>query len=144
LQGYTLLCEERAVITHYYTLGMSAQKFYYLERNRLITFLKLFPQSTLVRLLPAILLTEGLTWGFALRKFSYLKQRFRVYWWLWHHREFINDQHIAISHNQRMSTSALLADTTTTLPFEQLIGGTLGKLLNNVLGPVYRALKPTV
>lgn len=143
LRGYTLLCEERSVITHYYTLGMSAQKFYYLERNRLITFVKLFPRSILIRLLPAIMLTEGLTWGFALRSFNYLKQRFRVYAWLWKHWKTIKNQHVSINSNRHIPPSALLADTTTTLPFEQLIGGGLGKLLNRILGPVYRVLKPT-
>lgn len=89
LAGYTLLCEPNAVLTHYYRLGMSPTKFYYLERNRLLTFLRVFSKASLKRLLPGMLLTEGLMWVYALRGIGYLRARCRTYGWLWRHRALI-------------------------------------------------------
>lgn len=36
-RGHRILCAASAVVTHHYELQMSPTKFYYLERNRLLT-----------------------------------------------------------------------------------------------------------
>ncbi|HEY0110835.1 MAG TPA: glycosyltransferase family 2 protein [Fibrella sp.] len=134
--GYQLLCDARAEITHYYRLGMSPQKFFYLERNRLLTFRKVLQTNTWRQLLPGLLLTELLTWAFALRGLPYLQARVRTYTWLWQHR------HTTQSPNSVLSDATLLADATTALPIEQLMPGQLGALINLPLTRLYRWLAP--
>ncbi|RYC67819.1 glycosyltransferase family 2 protein [Spirosoma sordidisoli] len=142
LAAYTLLCEPRAVITHYYRLGMSPDKFYYLERNRLLTFLRVFSRSTLMRLLPALLLTEALMWSFTLRGVSYMSARFRAYQWIWQHGAVIRKQHQQIQRQRRVSDRQVLQNSLVALPFDQLVGGGVGKVLNALLQPIYRLLRP--
>ena len=142
LRGHTLLCNQDAVITHFYRLGMNPTKFYYLERNRLLTLHKALSQRTWKQLLPALLLTELLTWTFALRGPAYLKSRIRGYRWLWTNRQAIRQQRQAVQQNRQLTDAQLLAGSTVTLPFEQLVPGSLGKLLGAVMSPLYRLLKP--
>ena len=88
LQGLRLLCDNGAVAIHRYRLGMNPDKFYLLERNRLLTLLKVLEGRTLWRAAPALALTELATWSFALTRgpASYLLGRWRGYRWLWLNR----------------------------------------------------------
>ncbi|RYF72344.1 MAG: glycosyltransferase family 2 protein [Cytophagaceae bacterium] len=142
LQGFLLLCDQDAVITHYYRLGMNPTKFYYLERNRLLTLRKVLTQRTWQQLIPALLLTELLTWGFALRGLTYLKSRFRTYIWLWQHRQSISQQHLTLQQTRQLTDTQLMAGATISIPFEQLVPSPLGKFISAVLSPLYRFLKP--
>lgn len=142
LWGYQLLCDQDAVITHYYRLGMNPAKFYYLERNRLITLRKVLSQCTWRTMLPALLLTELLTWAFALRGLPYLRSRLRTYQWLWQHRHTIAQQQVAIQQTRQLTDSQLLAGATVNLPFGQLMPGRAGQFANALLAPLYRLLRP--
>ena len=142
LAGYSLRCEARAVITHHYTLGMNATKFYYLERNRLLTFLKVFHRATLLRLLPALLLTELLTWAYSLRGWPYVKTRFQTYHWLWIHRHIIYKQHREIQAHRIVDDSALLADSLVSLPFGQVARGRISYAMDTVTRQLYALLIP--
>ncbi|GAB4001937.1 glycosyltransferase family 2 protein [Spirosoma daeguense] len=142
LAGYPLLCDAQAVITHYYKLGFSPAKFYYLERNRLLTFLTTFRRATLLKLLPALLLTELLMWVFALRGLAYLKQRFRTYAYLYRNRKAIRLRHQTVQSFRQVTDATLVEGSLLTLPFEQLAGGTLGRLLDALMRPFYKLLRP--
>lgn len=142
LLGYSLLCEAGAVITHHYTLGINATKFYYLERNRLLTFLKVFSRATLLRLLPALLLTELLTWGYSLRGWAYVKSRFQTYGWLWANRNAIRQQRRRIQAERRVADSVLLADALVSLPFGQVTRGWVARALDATTRWLYVTLKP--
>ncbi|WP_375447424.1 glycosyltransferase family 2 protein [uncultured Fibrella sp.] len=142
LRGYTLLCNQDAVITHYYRLGMNPVKFYYLERNRLLTLRKVLNQRTWRQLLPALILTELLTWGFSLRGITYLKSRFQTYAWLWQHRRAIRLQNEVIQQTRQLTDTQLMMGSTVAIPFEQLVPNPVGGLIKAILSPLYRALKP--
>lgn len=142
LRGYPLLCNQDAAITHYYRLGMNPAKFYYLERNRIITLRKALTQRTWRSLLPALLLTELLTWGFALRGLTYLRSRLRTYRWLWQHRYSLEQQHQAIQQNRHLTDDQLLAGATVAIPFDQLVPRPLSTFIQFILTPLYRLLKP--
>ncbi|MBC3783785.1 GT2 family glycosyltransferase [Spirosoma sp. LMG 31448] len=142
LAGYTLLCEPRAVLIHYYRLGMSPTKFYYLERNRLLTFLRVFSSLTLRRLIPALILTELLMWGFSLRGLAYVRARCKTYRWLWQNRVIIQQQHQHIQQQRRVSDRQLLRNSLIDMPFDQLVGGRLGNSLNALLRPICQWMRP--
>lgn len=143
LAGYPLLCQGKAVITHYYRLGMNPTKYYYLERNRLLTLRRVLTYKTWKDLIPALILTEVLTSIFSLRGLAYLKNRFRVYYWLWRHRKEIEKQNFIIQKNRQLSDIQLLADATTSLPLGQLASGFIGRVAIAILLPIYKFLKPS-
>jgi GT2 family glycosyltransferase len=140
LQGLKILCAADAPITHHYKLGMSRQKFYYLERNRLLTLFKLYQAQTLWRMAPALLLTELATWAFALLKGpSYLSVRWQSYVWLLHHKKQWQEVRQTLHQQRRVSDRDLLKTGSTRLPLEQLVANrSLGKVLNTFVQPLYK------
>ncbi|MVM32220.1 glycosyltransferase [Spirosoma sp. HMF4905] len=142
LAGYELWCDADAVVTHYYKLGFSPTKFYYLERNRLLTFLTTFSRATLLRLLPALFITELLMWGFALRGWGYLRMRFRTYAYLYTHRNTIRQRHRTVQALRQVADAELLQDSMLSLPFDQLAGDRLGHWLDVLIRPLYRLMRP--
>jgi GT2 family glycosyltransferase len=144
LAGFSLLCDARASIVHHYKLGMNPVKFYHLERNRLLTFFKIFSRKTLLQLLPALLITEGMTWAYSLRGWAYFRARFRTYFWLWENRSTWLKNRRAIQQNRRITDEIILKDCRSSLPFEQLAGPAPGRFLNAVTQPLFRLLRPPV
>jgi len=144
LLGYRTLCDEDAVVTHDYQLGMNAKKFYYLERNRLLTVFKAFEKTTLVRLAPALLLTEVATWMYAvLMGPRYLASRARGYAWLWRHRRLWRATRRETQSSRRVSDAAILGDSVTSLPFSQLVrSATAARVLDAITRPLYALLRP--
>jgi GT2 family glycosyltransferase len=142
LAGFELLCEPAAVITHYYTLGMSASKFYYLERNRLLTLLHLLSKKSCRQLAPALAVTELLMWVYALKGWGYLRARFRTYRYLLRHREAIWAHHRVIQTTRRITDAQLMKGSLTDLPFGQLMGGPVGRFCTAIARPVYALLRP--
>lgn len=138
LMGYKIFCAAEAQITHHYAFGLSPQKFYYLERNRLLTLLRVYEMRTLRRLTPALLLTELLTWTFALLKGPrYLAARAQGYRWLWQQRLRWRAERHAIQARRQVADAELLADSTTELPLEQLTNPARARLLRALLRPLY-------
>lgn len=144
LAGYSLWCEARAAIIHHYQLSMNPTKFYYLERNRLLTLLKVYSRKTVVRLLPAMVLTEAMTWAYSLRSPSFLRARFRTYAWLWPNRRKILAKRRIIQGDRQISDAIILQNCLVSLPFTQLAGPAIGKLLNTLTRPLFRLVKPRV
>ncbi|GAB3923041.1 glycosyltransferase family 2 protein [Larkinella terrae] len=143
LAGYSLLCDARAGIVHHYKLGMNPRKFYHLERNRLLTFLKIFSRKTLLQLLPALLITEAMTWAYSLRGWAYFRARFQGYYWLWKNRPAWLQNRRTIQQNRQIPDQAILNDSLLSLPFEQLAGPALGRFLNAFTRPLFRLLRPS-
>ncbi|XWW48296.1 glycosyltransferase family 2 protein [Fibrella sp. USSR17] len=142
LLGYPLLCESRSVIIHHYRLGMNSTKFGYLERNRLLTLLKVLSGHTLRQLLPALLITEFLTWVYALRGRSYLRSRFWGYTWLWQNRQEIREKRRQIQQTRLIPDAELIGDSLSALPFDQVVSSPIGKFINWLTYQVYRLLRP--
>lgn len=142
LLGYELLCDSQATVVHYYKLGMTASKFYYLERNRLFTLLKVFSGRTLRKTAAALLLTEILTWGYSLRGWSYFGTRFKSYYWIWKNRRRLNASRQVVQKTRLVSDKTLLNDSATNLPFSQLTSGPLSKLMDTMATFIYSKLRP--
>jgi GT2 family glycosyltransferase len=143
LRGHPLFSANDAAITHHYRLGMSPRKFYYLERNRLLTLLKVYEGRTLRRIAPALLLTELATWAFALIKgWPYLKARWQGYRWLWHNRAAIRAKRAQVQRSRSVSDAVILRDALTRLPFDQLTGPKLAGVLERLTTPLYRLAAP--
>jgi GT2 family glycosyltransferase len=143
LHGYDILCAADVTITHYYTLGMTPKKYYYLERNRLLNVLTNYQKTTLCRLSPALLLTELATWGFGLLKgYAYLLVKLRGYQWLWQHRKQWQTTRKHLQDKRLVDDIQFLTNTQTLLPYDQLVSNkSAARLLETCTAPLFRLLK---
>lgn len=139
LRGYEILCAGDAHITHRYAPKLTPQKFYYLERNRLLTLLRVYEAATLRRFAPALLLTELLTWAFALLKGPrFLAARARSYGWLWRERRVWRSARKTVQETRRVGDAQLLRESCAGLPFEQLVGSPpVARFLHRLADPLY-------
>ena len=144
LLGYSLFCQADAEIVHHYTLNMNPGKFYYLERNRLLTLGKVLSKKTLLSLLPALFLTELATWAYALRGWAYMRARGRGYSWLWNHRKSVQKARQIIQATRLLDDRALLRASQTTLPVTQVATGSAGKVVGKITEWLFSALRPKV
>ncbi|MEM7736247.1 MAG: glycosyltransferase family 2 protein [Deinococcota bacterium] len=144
LCGYDILCDNDAIITHDYVQNLTARKFYYLERNRLLTLLIIAQQTTLWKMSPALLLTEAATWSYAaLKGLPYLYARWRALLWFVHHPEGWRPLRAAMQAKRRHRDNVWLQDALVGLPFEQLMDSeALAGTLDSLTWPVYKFLRP--
>jgi GT2 family glycosyltransferase len=59
LVGYQCLIAPQAIVYHKYEFSRSIQKYYWMDRNRIITILKNYYWLTLVLIIPAFIVMEG-------------------------------------------------------------------------------------
>ena len=143
-KGYEIYCVADAVVTHAYSTDMSVNKFYLLERNRLLTLFRLYQSRTLFRLAGALLLTELAVLAFALLKGpSYLARKGSGYIWLWRKRRDWLTGRRAFQQWRTMPDDDLLRGGTVVLPFDQLVSSRArADLLTRATKPVYNLLRP--
>ena len=66
IAGHRCLYVPDSIVYHDYSLQFGPRKIYYEERNRYLMLLKGLRWSTLLLLLPALLLAEMVTWGYVI------------------------------------------------------------------------------
>jgi GT2 family glycosyltransferase len=145
LHDYDILCAADVTITHYYNLGMTPKKYYYLERNRLLSLLKSYQKTSLFCLSPALILTEIATWTFGILKGpAYLRKKLQSYQWLWQNRYHWRTERERLQSSRKIPDTLLLTNTQTLLPFEQLVNNiSIARLLRACTTPIFRLVKFT-
>ncbi len=136
MRGLRIWYTAAARVLHRYTMRMSSQKLRYIERNRLRMLLQNLSARTLVRMLPALLLTEGLTWGFALLRGAPLT-KLRVYHELWCARAAIGVSRRRIQHARRVPDRIVLRAMTSRLAFEQVADQRLARVATLLVAPLF-------
>ena len=122
LQGFSIVCDTHARITHDYTLNLTPEKFYWLERNRWRTVLTTYSAGTLIKLTIPLLVTEAATWFYALTKGRrYLSAHTHVYMWLVRHHSVWRTKRSAVQRQRTVRDTALLASMETAYPLGQLV-----------------------
>ncbi|MEK6325048.1 MAG: glycosyltransferase family 2 protein [Acidobacteriota bacterium] len=83
LIGFELYCVRESLVRHDYLLTMYPAKIHLLERNRWAMLFAYLRWSSLLILLPALLLTEILIWGYCiLRGSSFIAAKWASYRWV--------------------------------------------------------------
>lgn len=77
LKGYSILFTPEAVLKHDYTLKVPPEKIYYLETSRYLILRKYFSKSDFLILLPSLIITEILTFSYAL-KFGFKGLKYKI------------------------------------------------------------------
>ncbi len=141
LAGYRCVYIPGAVVYHSYTGTFSANKFYYLERNRVLMLLKSLRISTLLYLLPALGIAECITWGYALKNGpAHIYSKLRTYGWLIVNAGQIVHKHQQVQIHRRTTDRELLALTAWRLDVAQMAGPAVGILAGTLLNPLFHLL----
>jgi GT2 family glycosyltransferase len=137
LAGHACLYIPAAVVRHAYAPAFSPSKVYHLDRNRHFMLLKNFRRDSYLRLLPALLLAELLTWGFMLmRGPAYWPVKLRVYRWLWDElRSSVVRSHSSIPNSA--AERELLRGLGSRLAFEGAAGPLLARLAGAFFQPAF-------
>jgi GT2 family glycosyltransferase len=104
--GYMVMFAPGAVSVHHYQFSRNPEKFYYLERNRLISLATLPERGTLARLAPTIAGVE-LALLAAAAKGGWLPQKLRSYRWLARNRRYVRTRRRDAQSRRRVPDSAI-------------------------------------
>jgi GT2 family glycosyltransferase len=138
LAGYRCLYVPEAIVYHDYKLRFGPQKTFYQERNRYLMLLKILNWPTLFLLLPALLVAEGLTWGFVLsRERQYFSNKLRAYLWIITHWKQVLERRRQTQTFRQVSDYELIAACTSRLAYEQTGRDFLAQLAHFVLDPLF-------
>lgn len=137
LAGYRCWLAPAAVVRHDYRPSYTPGKAFFLDRNRLFLLLKHLPGALLLRLLPALLLSEAVTWGFMLLKGPrFWLVKLRVYAWILSTWRIIRaERHQSVIQRDRLRV--FLRTLTHRLEFGQLAGRRLAQAAGWVFHPAY-------
>ncbi len=141
LAGYRCLFVPASVVYHDYSLRFGANKIFLQERNRYQMLLKNLRWPTLLVLAPALLLAEGVTWGYIL-----LYQRHRwaekaqAYLWILRHWRELMARRRAVQSVRRARDRDLLAVCTHRLEYEQTGAGPVARWAHRILDPAFWVL----
>jgi GT2 family glycosyltransferase len=138
LAGYRCLYVAKAIVAHDYRPSYSPSKAFYLDRNRHLMLMKNLSREAYVRMLPALLLAEVVTWGFLLLKGPrYWAVKSRVYRWLWKQRHTIRHARRVTYRPGGKPEREIIARMTYQLDFRQLASGPLVRLAAVMFHPTF-------
>jgi GT2 family glycosyltransferase len=141
LGGYRCLYVPQSIVFHDYSLRFGPRKTFYQERNRYLLLLKSLRWRTLLVLLPALLLAEAVTWGFALlRDRRRLANKLQAYTWVVQHWGKIMASRRQVQATRQVSDRDLVAGCTHRLDFEQTGGGAVAHWAHSLFDPLFSVL----
>ncbi len=122
LAGYKCVYVPDAVVYHNYSGGVkNARQLYFMERNRLLMLLKVYSGRTLLQLVPALAVAEGVTWKYAVRSGrKHVSAKLRAYRWLLAHRKEVARKRRETQQDRRQSDTGMLKAMTGRLYTAQL------------------------
>jgi len=137
LAGYTCLYVPTSVVYHQYAVRFSPRKYFLLERNRYFSLLKTLRWRTLIVLLPMLLLSELLAWGYALlRGPEHVRSKLRSYVWLIGNRQQILEARSRVQALRRVDDRVLLGRFSHRLTFTQLTNPWMATMLEKIFTPL--------
>jgi GT2 family glycosyltransferase len=129
-----------SVAYHRYEPRFSPEKSYYLDRNRYQVLLKNFHRKTLLILLPALALSEVITWGFAIVSGrEHLLAKLRVYKWLAQHYCDIIKTRQKIQNERCVQDDRILANCTHRLNYELASERWIARASRYIFDPIFWA-----
>lgn len=138
LNGKTCLYVPESVVYHDYQLRFGPRKTYYQERNRYLLLLKNFKSSTLLAMLPALILAEIVSWSFSLafdRK--NIVNKWLAYKWIIDKRKTIKKMRQEMAGLRRKPDKTVLTRCTHKIPFEQVMESPFHAIAHCCLDPIF-------
>lgn len=142
LAGYDVLLAPRAVMYHNYEFKRSVDKFYYIERNRLINLLTHYRLRTLALISAALLLFEAITLGYALRQ-RWLGKRLTVYGFFLRKEtwKYLRWKRHWVQSIRRVPDRAIAAHLTGRIEFGRLDTAVLRRVVNPLFDAYWRLVR---
>jgi GT2 family glycosyltransferase len=139
LAGYDCLLVPESIVYHKYGIRLHERKFFLLERNRWWVLLKYHRWRTLLVLLPALCLTEQLTWAYAaVRGRAYLRAKAAAWVDLARSSRRWRAGRARAQQLRRVPDAALLEATIARVPYHQLTErSALVTVLRFTMDPLY-------
>jgi len=142
LAGYRCLYVPQSVVRHHYEPRFSAEKFFYIERNRHQLLLKNLHSETLLVFLPALLLAEASIWGYTtLRGPSHIQAKLRATMQTFHHLQKLRHGYALAAKLHRASDANLLRACSAHIAYDIAYEGWLARLTGTFLDPIYAILR---
>lgn len=137
LAGYDCLYVPTSVVYHQYALRFSPRKCFLQERNRYFSLLKTLRWRTLMALLPMLLLSEVIAWGYVLLQGpEHISSKFRSYVWLIGNRQQILQARRRAQALRRVDDRVLLERFSHRLTFAQMTNSWLATILERIFNPL--------
>lgn len=138
LAGHRIVHVPESVVYHDYALHFGPHKIFYQERNRYLMLLKNLRWPTLMLLLPVLLLTEMVTWGFVLlRDRNHLTSKLSAYRWVVTHWQHIMEKRRQVQRVRRARDRDLLERCSPRLAYEQTGESAVTKLAHLFFDPLF-------
>ncbi len=139
LQGYSCLFVPTSIVAHHYTTRITPTKLFYLERNRYLMLLQNFQWWTLLLLVPALVLTEITTWGFAvLHRKHHLHAKVRACVWIVRHPRLIHTTRRRVQRIRLKSDAYIIRQFGYRLPIEQVSSNVVALPVRFLVEPLFR------
>jgi GT2 family glycosyltransferase len=136
LAGYRILYEPNSIVYHKYAFRFSPLKCFYQERNRYISLIKTFRWATLVLLLPSLLFSELIAWGYIIFKGpDYIKSKLNSYSCIVSHRKEILISRKSVQAARKVKDREILARFDYHLVFDQTVRPKLARFLGFITTP---------
>lgn len=137
LAGYKSIYIPTAIVFHKYTFRFSPKKCFYQERNRYYAMIKTLRWPTFVALLPEILISEVLAWGYAaFQSGEHVRGKFQSWVWLWRNRKEVLEARQQVQKLRRVNDRALLVSFTHRITFTQTTAPWIAKMLGAFFNPL--------
>jgi len=141
LVGYQCFYDADSTIYHNYNLSIDPYKVYYQERNRYLLLLNNFHFATLIILVPVLLISEIVTWGFVLLKdLPNWKNKIRAYIWICSNLCEIMKNHKKVQLIRKITDRHLILEHAFKLDFEQTSTGLLSKIAHIIFDTIFFVL----
>lgn len=145
LAGWRCVYVPTSVVLHDYALRIAPRKMFYQERNRYLMLLKNLKWSSLMLLLPALLLAEVIAWGFVLwRDRAHLGNKVQAYRWVLANWPTIMLKREATQRLRQVSDRQLLRHADFRLAYDQAAQGVVVPLVRFISDGLFFALRTVV
>lgn len=141
LLGYRCRYVPNSVVYHDYSPRFSPEKYSMIERNRYQMLIKSFSLHTILLLIPALLLSEVVSWGFAvLAGPRHIRAKLGTYRWLAKHMSNLIERRREVQRTRLADDRDLIRYANLKLAFGQTGAGLATRLGMRLIDPVFALL----
>jgi hypothetical protein len=143
LKGYKIILSPRAKVYHKYFFSKHSQKFYFAERNRILTILKNYQLKTLLLILPACLLTEIGILFYSLM-YGLFFSKLKGYYWILNNINKILKRRKLIQRTRKVRDKDIVKYFFSKIEFREITSPLIEYILNPILEFYWEIIKPLI
>jgi hypothetical protein len=143
LKGYKVVLAPKARVYHKYFFGRHPRKFYFAERNRIITILKNYEIKTLLLILPPFILTELGILFYSLMTDLFLS-KLKGYWWILRNIDKIFENRREIQETRKVKDKDIVKYFLSKIEFKEIANPLIEYVLNPILDFYWKIIKPFI